>query len=339
MAIICQQTATISSVTSLVCGKLVKIYDMRPSYITIDVLIEGQVSPQVGDNGFTIGNERYRLTLISKNVGAGTAVISLTISTIEVTPPPVAEITHHLDLIVKPYSWYSPDSAANDILGKLGDINGTLINLFSGVTDYEYVSTEILSNQPAGNVTIRVNLRQLSMMSMVAVPIAIQAGIVVAAVLLIIFFVGVISGWSFTLSGIIGQITGKKFTEKEVNDIVFDNVVKDQLNECDKNYADPNTVAGCHKSVICGAANGISDALKTGVDCTKLAINDKVDKCLEAYNIDGDKAKYAVCIRGVADDVKDEEEKNLPKTTDWGTLALLGIGALAFISMSKGKGG
>jgi hypothetical protein len=343
MTIICQQTATISSSNSILCNKLLRIYDIRPMYGTIDIWIEGQISPQVSEagNSFTIGNQRYTIVLISKNVASSTAVVQLTISTIEVPPPPIEEITHHLDLIVKPYSWYSPESAANGILSKLGEINGTLMNLFSGVTDYQYISTEILSNEPVGNVTIRVNLKKLSLpvMSMVAIPIAIQAGIVVGAILLIIFFVGVITGWKFTLAGIIEQITGKKYSTGEVITIVYDNTVKAQLDECDKNYLDPNAVAGCHKAVICGAANGLTDALKmTGTDCASLGINDKIDKCLATYNTDGDKAKYYDCIRGVAHDGKVETESKAPKETDWTTLALVGLGVLAFVSMSKGNG-
>lgn len=348
MTIICQQIGTISGTNSLLCGKLIRVYDIRPWYETIDVLIEGQISPQVGDNGFTIGSERYRLVLVSKNVAAGTATVQLTISTVEVPPPPpVSEGTHHLDLYLKPYSWYSAGGAADELATKLVDINGAILDLFyrAGITDYQYVGTSILTEpDKPGIVTIRIKLQQTSAMSldgsiesMVVIPLAVWIAAIVAAVLVFCIFLGFISGWSFTLSGAIAQITGKKYSDKEVVDIIA-TVVTDQLDECNKNYADPNAAAGCQKAVICGANNGIADALKTGVDCTKLAINDKIDKCLEAYNTDGDKVKYDACVRTVAKDSGDEQKDNLPDTTDWTTLALVGLGAIALVSMSKGSG-
>ncbi len=81
MTIICQLTDTISSVSKLMCNKLVRIYDIRPLYDTIDVLIEGMIFPQVGKNSAQVGSEIWTLQLISKNVSAGTAVLKLTIST------------------------------------------------------------------------------------------------------------------------------------------------------------------------------------------------------------------------------------------------------------------
>jgi hypothetical protein len=345
MAIICQQTATISGINSLVCGKLIKIYDMRPYYSTIDVLIEGQISPQVNNvgNAFTIGSERFEIKLISKNVAAGTAVVTLTISDVYVPPPPVTTVTHYLDIYVNPYSWYTPSGAVDWIATKLGDINGAMLDLFhsAGITDYQYVGTSVLSepNKP-GTVTVRIKLQQTATMGiarMVVIPLAVWIAAIVAAVFLVIFFIGVITGWSFTLSGAIGQITGKKYSDKEVVDIIYKDIVPKQLDECNKNYSNPVTAAGCQKAVICGATNGSADAFKTGVDCNKLDINGKIDACLAAYNVDGDINKYNACVNKVADNAGAETKNNLPQTTDWTTLALIGLGAVAVISFSKGS--
>lgn len=165
MSIICQQTGTISGSNSILCGKLLRIYDIRRNYGTIDVFIEGQISPQVGDNAFTIGNERIRITLISKNVAYGTADVQLTISTVEVPPPPVGEYTNTVKLYMRPWPWYSPGGAADYIVGKLGDINGYLINAFKSVIEYSYVRTDIYTE--GENVIISVRLNRLQVMSLV----------------------------------------------------------------------------------------------------------------------------------------------------------------------------
>jgi hypothetical protein len=340
MAIICQQVATISGSNSVVCGSLIQIYSMNPMFDTIDVLIDGRVSPGVSTagNSFVVGSRNYQIILVSKNVSLGTAVVQLTISDVYVPPPPVEVPTHYLDLIVNPYSWYTPGGVADHLVSKIMDINGALANVFSGITDYQYLSTDILSNTPSGKVTVRINLKQLSVVGMAGPLLAavIQVVIVLGAIILLL---GFISGWTFTLAGAIAQITGKKYSAAEVVDIIGNNIIPKQLDECNKNYSDPNTAVGCQKSVICGATNGMADAFKTGVDCTTLAINSKIDACLTQYNIDGDKAKYATCVNGIAKAAVDETKAKVPQTTDWTTIALLGIGAFALVSMSKGSQG
>ncbi len=330
MAVICGPvTDTISYVSKLICGHLVKISNIYPYYETIEVMVDNQIISGIGNVSVALVPDfttRATISLIGKNVGAGIATISFAIETIEV-PPPVAEETHYLDIYLKPYSWYTPGGAADSIAAKLGDINGAILNLFSsvGISDYQYIGTEVLTEaDKSGLVTIRIKLKQLSVMSM-AVPLMAYITAIVAALLVIIIIIGVITGWKFTLAGAIEQITGKKYSTKEVITIVYDTVIKAQLDECDKNYPDPISVAGCQKSVICGAANGLTDALKmTGTDCDSLDINQKVDICLEAYNIDYDKAKYYACVRGIAKIAGDETKKKAPKEIDIATLLIYG---------------
>lgn len=340
MVTICQQTGTITGNNSLLCNKLVRIYDIRSGYDTIDVLIEGGISPQVSTDGnsFAIGNEMYRIILVSKNAYAGTAIVQLTISTIEIPPPPPGIVaTHYLDIYVKQYSWYTPGGAADRIIGKLADIDGALVNLFSsvGVVDYQYIKTDILANQPAGMVTIRINLRKTGLEGMITPLLAAILSIILKLGIIIIF-VGVFTGWKFTLAGFIEQIYGKKYPIIEVIGIVDD--VKDaQLDECNKNYTDPNAASGCQKAVICGAANGVSDALDiTGADCDSLGTNQKVNDCLSQYNIDHDKAKYDACIVSISKDATQEAKDKAPKETDWETILLYGgIGIVGIIILTR----
>lgn len=348
MAIICGPiTDTISYVSKSICGHLVKINDIRSMYSTIDVQVDSQVIPGVGTVSVSLAPDfttRANITLLSKNVAAGTATISISIESI---PPTVTEATHYLDVYVKPYSWYSLDGAATTLVTKLADINGAILNIFANITDYKYVGVEIFTDAsgveaPSDVVTIRVKVAYLGAMNVVgmALPLLTQIAIIIAAFLLIIFFVGVITGWKWTLAGIIEQITGKKYSDQEVNTMIWGKggVVDKQLDECNKNYPDPNSVNGCNKAVICGAANGETDALKlSGTDCTSLNINQKVDACLTQYNIDGDKAKYDACVKGIATNTGGDIAKKLPKETDLTGAILLGVFVLGGLYIvSKG---
>jgi hypothetical protein len=80
MGITCQDQRTISTVSILICGHLVKISDQRVGHSTIDVQIANQIFPQVGLLASHVGSEIWTLQLISKNDGAGTAVLKFTIS-------------------------------------------------------------------------------------------------------------------------------------------------------------------------------------------------------------------------------------------------------------------
>ncbi|MGA3168775.1 MAG: hypothetical protein ABSF14_21960 [Terriglobia bacterium] len=148
MAIICSQTATISGIDSVICGKLVRVYDILPIYSTIDVLIEGQISPQVGSagNAFTIGSERYQIILVSKNVSAGTAVVTLTISTVEVPPPIVSVPTHMVQLKLAPTPYVS--QIRDNILA----ISEKLGEYIPSDPNVKYINTELDSSNQYINV-------------------------------------------------------------------------------------------------------------------------------------------------------------------------------------------
>lgn len=101
MAILCGPvTDTISYVSKLICGRLVKISDIKPLYGTIDVLIDNQqVIPGIGSASVALIPDfttRATINLISKNVSTSTATISFTIESIEV-PPPVDISTHYIE--------------------------------------------------------------------------------------------------------------------------------------------------------------------------------------------------------------------------------------------------
>lgn len=83
MGIICQDTKTISYISQLICGKLVKIYDIKPIFPDIiDVTVDGRIHIGVGNTASILDDGKIlTLQLISKNVGAGTAIIKLTVST------------------------------------------------------------------------------------------------------------------------------------------------------------------------------------------------------------------------------------------------------------------
>ncbi len=252
--------------------------------------------------------------------------------------------THYLDIYVKHYSWYTTDSAGNWLVSKLTDITGNIANVFKDITDYQYLGTEIISEaDKPGIVTIRIQLRQLSAVAL-AGPLLAAVIDLIFWILVVVIVIGVITGWKFTLAGLIAQITGKEYSGKDVVGIVWTNpnsVVNHQLAECEKNFTDPVQQANCKKSVLCGAADGLTDSLKlSGTDCKTLQINEKIDACTAQYNIDHDATKYKACVKGVADNTGPVILNKAPdggSITGFLLLAGLGLGVLYFTTRPAEK--
>jgi hypothetical protein len=344
MAVICGPiTETISYGNKLICNRLVKISNIHQYYETIEVMIDNQqIISGIGNVSVYLipdFTKKAVIKLIGKNVSAGTATISFAIETVE-APPPVEEATHYLDIYVKPYSWYSPSGAAGKIVSKLGDITGTVTNLFADITDYKYLGTEILTLDD--NVVIRLHVKQLSVAGMAAPLLAAVAGIVLK-LLVIIFFVGVITGWKFKLSGAIAELTDKKYSDDDVAHMFEDDIVPEQRKICKEKFAnDPVGLANCEKAVQSGGANGLSDALGIpGIDATTLGIDSKIDKCLAEYNIHRDMNRYYGCLNGVAADVRGDTLAEVPKEpTDILTWLLIGgfvLGGLYIVTKGAEK--
>lgn len=384
MTIICGPiNATISGSDSMVCNTTMHISNIRYGQSTIDVdVLNFGTSAQVSSAGntFTVNGSRCTIALISKNESAYTAVIQITVSDIPpekwkcIDPitntcaqatdgiynseadckaalscqPPPAGVTHYLDVIVQPYSWYTPGETADWMVTKLTDISGAITNIFTGITDYEYVRTDILPNEPVGKVTVRINLRQTSTMginSMVVIPVAVWVAAIVSTLLVIFVAFGIITGWTFKLSGFLAEITGKEYSKKDVVDMVEGQggVVDKQRADCKLNFAgNPDGLASCEKSVQSGAADGLTDSLGlTGTDSTTLGIADKIDTCLSQYHADNDADKYQKCLDGVAASTASQIKAKTPETPSggMGTMLLLGVGLLGIMYLSKGGEG
>ena len=108
-----------------------------------------------------------------------------------------------------------------------------------------------------------------------------------------------------------------------------------------KNFTNPIDQANCKKSVTCGAANGITDALKlTGTDCASLGINNKVDACTAQYQIDGDAAKYKACVGAIAKAAGTEIKNKIPKEGDLTGTIILGafiLGGIYILTRGAGE--
>lgn len=82
MSICGPTTATITSVSTLVCNKLVKINNIQPIFPDrADLVVDGMLmSAYASGSASIIGNEIWTLYLLSKNVAAGEVTISFTVS-------------------------------------------------------------------------------------------------------------------------------------------------------------------------------------------------------------------------------------------------------------------
>ncbi len=323
MSITCQETNTITGSNSVMCGKLIRISDIRPESGTIDIFIEGQITPQVGDNTFTLGNEQVRLQLVSKDVSRGIAIVTITISTIN-----NSSSTHHLDFYVKPHSWYSHGGAVDEITRMLNNITGAIVNPLSTLTGWEYVSTEIVPDSQNNRVIVRINLNELADMSAgirsMAVPIApIVITPIGIAIAIVILGVGTIMGWSIIKA--VQYVTGETYTGEQVGEMM-NAIIDNAKTDCQSNFAgDPSGYANCVKSNTTAVTKAGGDFFKDPT-ITQAGINAeaKIDNCLaqyEAGQITAEQLK--ICTDSASDDAK---KKITAQTKDSGGI---GLGTIA----------
>lgn len=242
--------------------------------------------------------------------------------------------THYIDVKIKAHSWYTPGGAADWIVTKVADINGSLINLFSGITDYQYLGVTIFTD--AGHVIIRAHLKQLSTASLAA-PLLAEIAAIVAMIFYIVVVVGIIVG-VYLITSTIQRVFGKDYTKSEVGGLLND-ILQRNLDNCDNNFPnDPVGYANCIKSGIQSVTGAGGDFFEDPVitqsgDTAATAI----DACTTQYNIDHDATKLTACVSvangGVQDTIGKETckdgtwnstAKKCEKATNWGTILLYG---------------
>lgn len=152
MTIICGPiTTTISYITQNICGHLVKISDIKPISSTIDVQVDSQTIPGVGSVSVQLAPDfttKADISLISKNVGAGSANVVFTIESVEV--PPVAvprEYTVKLQL--------SPNKYFTAIEQGILDISDAVASHLTYDPNIEYESTDFDKNTGIVSVNLR----------------------------------------------------------------------------------------------------------------------------------------------------------------------------------------
>ena len=90
--------------------------------------------------------------------------------------------THVLELTIKPHSWYTSQGAADELISKMNDINGAIMNVMSFLTGWSYVGTVISTD--ANYVYLRVYMREniqtltLGNIALIVVPLAVIVSVV-----------------------------------------------------------------------------------------------------------------------------------------------------------------
>jgi len=202
-----------------------------------------------------------------------------------------ASVTNYIDIHIRPNSWYTPQGAAAEIITKLVDIDGAIVNLFSDVIDYQYLSTSIITTSE--DVVIRINIKHISGMPFqtLAAPLLAKIALLIILLLLIIIFIGVITKWTF------GAVE-KTYTKEEVGTLVKATITEIEEN-CETNFVnDPVGYALCVKSGIAGATTTLGDFINdpTVIDAGDRA-EQQIDACVAQYNIDFDVAKLKDCVK------------------------------------------
>lgn len=210
---------------------------------------------------------------------------------------PICEATHYLDIHIRPNSWYTPQGAADDIVTKLVDIDGAIVNIFSDVLDYQYLGTTIYSTST--DVIIRINLKQLSAapLQTLAAPLLLKIAMIVLIILVMIVLIGIITEW--VLGTPYFSTAEKEYIIEEKGDLVNE-AIKNIVKNCETNFAnDPEGYVLCVKSTVVGATKTLGDHLNdpTITDAGNQA-GQQIDLCIAQYKIDNDADKLLSCANG-----------------------------------------
>lgn len=346
MPIICQSNdVIISGSNSVVCGYAIKISNIHSDTEGIEVTIDDVEFFDIteGYNSKIMSNNVILSHhLVSKNINNNTAVINITTSTNPCDPNPCTDqicniiydvqriptgyecvhdvdtTTHFLDLIISPYSWYTPQGAADYLVTNLVGINGAIMNWLTPLTGWTFLHTEIITD--GSNVIIRVHLNDGSValsptifsasdIQTLAAPVAAAEIIILAAVAGVIFIaVGVVFAVTLIKFSTGTKDVEKQFTPEDVVKLVIsapDSIVARQLVNCDTNFAG-NAVGlkGCYDSVIAGAQDGLSDKLNLPPPQVESPV--ETQKCVDQYAIDSNWENYQTCLRKVKDKAGEE---------------------------------
>jgi len=196
--------------------------------------------------------------------------------------------THVLEIPIKPYSWYTPQSAADDLITKMNDINGAIMNAMSFLTGWSYIQTVISIDE--NYVYLRVYLRENILtltwgnIALIVVPLAIIISVVGTIVISAI-------KWGTSAA------PGTGLTNGELTSAT-DKYIKNELQDCIKvkcpNIEPPLTqdqMASCIK--VCTQnelenLKGLLDDILPGVDITPLDTGiTNIQNCYDIYNSSG----------------------------------------------------
>lgn len=261
---------------------------------------------QTGAN-FSLPNDVYR--------DYGDAGIVVTFDTI-------IPYTHSLDLIVEPWSWYTPNGAVDAITQKLGDVNGTIINFFThfGIIDYQYIGTEVFKNTN-NEVIIRLKLKNTGILSMAAPLTIFYIAILIASIGLVLIFVGKIISYIFGDNRI--NLTNEQLTT------AGQEFMKALTNDCEtKTCSDPTLTQD--QKVLC-----INNCVNSGLtrwkeyqttiypdaDHTPLDTGlTNIQTCLDIYNTSNktliDYQTYINCNKVKRDEAIDSDKEKTLDTYD-----------------------
>jgi hypothetical protein len=243
-----------------------------------------------------------------------------------IVPATVLVPTHRIDLIVRPWSWYDANGAAQLIINKLIDIDGAITNFFVeyGIIDYQYINTDIITS--GNNVIIRINLRSTGLgkryeQQYLAIPLVVKVVITMVVVGLIIVAIGKIIDLIFyaidDLLGLGPALTNEKLTG------AGDEFMKSLMDGCvTKTCIDPSLTqdqkAACVKNCVDNALINWKDyqtSIYPDGDHTPLDTGQtEVQVCYDTYNTSSktpaDYTIYLDCIKIKRDSAVDTDKDN-----------------------------
>ena len=200
--------------------------------------------------------------------------------------------THMLEIQAKPYPWYTPQGAVDQLITQINDINGAVLNWITPLTGWAYVGTTF--SHDGTYVYLRIYLRDTTTAVQTMSPLTL--GNVAAGVVVILFFAITVGYPTYKwLFGPVAAPTDAGLSNKDLGD-AGDKYMKQQLADCElKVCIDPTLtqdqkalcIKNCNDSNLENwkgyQVNIFPDADHTPLDTGRA----EVQKCYDTYNGSG----------------------------------------------------
>lgn len=172
----------------------------------------------------------------------------------------VVNYTDTLEIGIRPWGWYTPQTAADKILTKIIDLNGAITNYLSSITGYTYVRTDISYDNTHVIISIRLNETVSPAYSNGILPLIGQFGVgLIAAIVFTTIVIGITEYANYKKTKTDGTVTSNPVDPPPPKEIEpeIEKTVGNQNNICLTGLPPVPTCADLSTYAICLKASHV----------------------------------------------------------------------------------